>query len=665
MEHRVTIVGVLACLALCSCNDAAPTSTDLTAGGDLVESRGMSPDLFAPPSEILDEAGRDAAPGDLGPGETGGDVAGEVVDTLGAPCASHEDCATGLCIEVGGGGVCTVTCVEDCPVGWACKGVALFGADLTFICVPFFEKLCESCQTDDECEADDGRCVHIGEEGTFCTVSCMDGLCPAGFLCAEGDDLCLPVSGSCTCREGDEGELRNCTLENEFGACPGTRTCLGQQGWGACEGEPAGPEECDGEDDDCDGLVDEGFADRDLDEFKDCVDDDDDGDGVGDTDDNCPLLSNPGQENLDGDSQGDGCDGDDDNDTVEDDQDNCPALSNLDQADLDGDGQGDACDADVDGDGVPDSTDNCPLLLNPLLEDADDDGLGNLCDGDDDNDGLSDPQDNCPLVANAAQADCDNDDLGDVCDPDDDNDGVADETDCGICDASVFPGAPEACNGADDNCNSLVDEETELLCAPFACAGPDGCLAACTAQEECAPGHFCDTNDLDGDGDTDECPAKVSSGSLCGAGFECADEYCANGRCCAGVGELCCLEDEECASLSAAPVCDSPANCVGHRLDGVCNDANVCKALQVADHSGCAGSLCFDGNHCVGVAVHSDRYCDGAGGCTQNGSLVQNCQGSNPCCFYGCSGSACNSAFNATIECAYLCFVQPLMCLCW
>ncbi|NUN14075.1 MAG: DUF4347 domain-containing protein [Myxococcales bacterium] len=47
-------------------------------------------------------------------------------------------------------------------------------------------------------------------------------------------------------------------------------------------------------------------------------------------------------------------------------------------------------------------------------------------------------------------------------DPDHDGDGVAGSMDCDDFDLSVFPGAPEICNGFDDNCDGIADEN----CAP-------------------------------------------------------------------------------------------------------------------------------------------------------------------------------------------------------
>ena len=74
------------------------------------------------------------------------------------------------------------------------------------------------------------------------------------------------------------------------------------------------------------------------------------------------------------------CDQDDDNDGVTDTNDNCTLTSNSDQLDIDNDGQGDVCDQDDDNDGILDIRDNCPLTSNPLQEDRDNDGKGNVCD---------------------------------------------------------------------------------------------------------------------------------------------------------------------------------------------------------------------------------------------------------------------------------------------
>ncbi|HEV8545052.1 MAG TPA: LamG-like jellyroll fold domain-containing protein, partial [Candidatus Limnocylindrales bacterium] len=117
------------------------------------------------------------------------------------------------------------------------------------------------------------------------------------------------------------------------------------------------PEVCDGRDNDLNEGVDERFRNTDGDSQADCVDPDDDNDGVADGVDNCQRTANADQRDNDGDRIGDACDPDDDNDRVADVSDNCRLTPNADQLDTDGDRIGDACDPDRDGDGIDNKVD--------------------------------------------------------------------------------------------------------------------------------------------------------------------------------------------------------------------------------------------------------------------------------------------------------------------
>ena len=263
-------------------------------------------------------------------------------------------------------------------------------------------------------------------------------------------------------------------------------------------------EECNGLDDDCDALIDEGFADTDKDGTADCMDGDDDGDGVADKDDNCPLHPNQAQEDLDQDALGDICDPDDDGDDVADGGDNCPAVANPGQEDADADGQGDACDLDSDADGLVDTADNCPLTANPAQTDTDQDDQGDACDTDDDGDGTPDTDDNCPLTANQLQADLDSDGLGDACDPDDDGDGVGDGSDNCPLTANAPQGDTDS-DGVGDACDTDDDGDGVSDDA-------DNCPLTSNADQTDTDldgqGDACDADD-DGDGiadGSDNCP---------------------------------------------------------------------------------------------------------------------------------------------------------------
>ena len=288
-------------------------------------------------------------------------------------------------------------------------------------------------------------------------------------------------------------------------------------------------------------------------------------------DDNCPLTPNPMQNESDGDGIGDQCD-------------NCSAVMNPTQSNIDGDQMGDACDADIDGDGqkqalygmnclvVPDANgdpgpssvaftctgsgtpcfttadcgtnedcqcddscpsqygdsqwdhdrdgvgsvcDNCVIVANSNQQDSDVDGLGNVCDNcafevnpdqtNEDNDNFGDSCDNCPSIGNNLQGDTDFDEIGDSCD----NCEFDYNPSQGNLDSDRFG---DAC----DPCPSGTDVDGDGVCSDV-----DNCPLTRNSDQQDLDfdglGDACDC-DRDGDGVADKIgyPDRSPGGAVCG-----------------------------------------------------------------------------------------------------------------------------------------------------
>lgn len=271
------------------------------------------------------------------------------------PCEEGSDCNVGWCVETSEGKVCPPVCVEECPSGWTCEQVVVGSDVAwlclpmhTWLCLP-----CTTSQDCYAGIPDNGaRCLPHGDTGAYCGGTCSSSTdCPSGYSCVQTDSVeglqsfqCVPNSGECLCndrfalagtktscvRQNDLGRCQGewacssagmtdcsapepaqescnlkdddcdgetdedlngseCIITTQYGECSGIFAC--NNGQAVCQGLPAVEEICNGNDDDCDGSVDEGFADTDHDQQADCVDDDDDDDGFADFADCQPLNS--------------------------------------------------------------------------------------------------------------------------------------------------------------------------------------------------------------------------------------------------------------------------------------------------------------------------------------------------------------------------------------
>ncbi len=201
---------------------------------------------------------------------------------------------------------------------------------------------------------------------------------------------------------------------------------------------------------------------------------------------------------------------------------------------------------DADLDGEPDSTDNCPAVYNPGQEDGDLDGHGDVCD-------------NCPAVYNNTQADADSDPSGDACD-------------CNSANGAVYHGAPEVCDGVNNNCSdpnwpSLAPEIDNDLDGMAECGGD--CDDANPARFAGNP-EACDgiDNDCNGSVPITENDADGDGVRICGG--DCDD---ANPARFPGNPEICDGVDNDCSAGVPSGELDTDAD--GFRpCNGDCDDSS-------------------------------------------------------------------------------------------
>ena len=519
------------------------------------------------------------------------------------------------------------------------------------LCVPNLRPGLELCdQLDNDC---DGEVDELPPQGLCLTGEL--GVCNAGQRrCVEGIQGCFPIrrptpevcdgqDNDCDGRH-DEGDVSPMTLCETGLAGPcgvGRDQCV--NGVISCiPNQEVEPEQCNGDDDDCDGLTDEG-----------------------DPGANAPCLTGL----LGACSEGlsrceDGvlhCDGDAE-----------PAVEKCDAVDNDCNGIVD----DILGHGRLCST---PLqgvcrvgrvecargtsICRPEAQPSDErcDGLDNDCDGDIDegnpsggsrcDTGWSDPCRQGETVCTQGTLLCQPVAIPreEVCDGVDNNcDGRIDEAlrnTCGGC----GPDPMVVCNGIDDDCDGVVDLDGrcggELLCLDGACR------ALCEADADCGDGETCRQGLCLGPCDDVACsPAERCENGACidaCQGVQCAGhESCIRGDCVPRVceagacppGWLCfdggCLRDP-CENMVCGRDDDGrrrlcrDGQCVVSCADVRCPAGQVCRAGACL-RDPCAGVVCEVGESCRwGNCAADCEDCPRGTACVGGACVTDPCKGTH------------------------------------
>ncbi|MFH1529462.1 MAG: MopE-related protein [Pseudomonadota bacterium] len=664
-----------------------------------------------------------------------------VEGSFGCPCGGPDDCLEGWCVDSPDGKVCTKTCLEECPQGWSCVQVDTGAdpsficlPSHLWICRP----CTTSAQCNEGLPEGEDRCVVFGTQGAYCGgARVIDEDCPAGFLCQEMETTedgfskqCVAEDLECECtdKHTDAGSATFCQNQNSFGVCDGQRTCT-PEGLSPCEGPIPSQEACNGVDEDCDGEIDENVMPTECNvpgEFGVCT-------GLTECvggqeicvgaaakpevcnglDDDCDDAVDEDFTDSDGDGQANCVDSDDDDDGVLDDVDNCPLAPNPGQGDVDGDGLGDVCDEDSDGDGDPNTTDCAPL--DPLVHAGAQENCltayDDNCDGgtneengvactayylDGDGDGVGVQSFLCLCVPEGPYSasvvgDCDDTDpkihpgAVEVCETawDDDCDGETNEEgapgcvgyfldddqdgfgvgsayclctgsgtvnttiagDCDDADQDTHPGAEELCDGEDNNCNDGIDEV-------FPDNDGDGAVDCLDPDD-----------DNDGTPDVDDCQPYNPGVPTC-QNKECGDDgcggscgVCPGGSQCDG-GKCTCVPDcgsKQCGSDGCGGTC-------GACPPGYVCQNNLCQCLpqcagKQCGANGCGGSCgsCPPGNICQNGWCLCQPNCagkqcgsDGCGGDCGTCPYGYSCNASGQCQMladpYGCEWNECGSS---------------------
>ncbi len=181
------------------------------------------------------------------------------------------------------GGAGAASCVDragqfTCVPRRCAKGFYLFpSAADPARCEPVPETQCAPCTSTADCRVPFDVCASVGnDQGRACQQSCSPSsqratctgivgaqdCCPMGSTCQSqgGSLLCVPATNSCECATSRQGFSRSCFITSGPSTCVGRQLCELTGAYSSCDTSMTTAELCDGADNDCDAIVDEGFV---------------------------------------------------------------------------------------------------------------------------------------------------------------------------------------------------------------------------------------------------------------------------------------------------------------------------------------------------------------------------------------------------------------------
>ena len=448
---------------------------------------------------------------------TDGDTcfAGECTGTP-ADCSDSNVCTQDSC-EPSGDGCVHTNVAGPCNDGNGCTEDDQCAAG---VCVGM-PKACNDSNpcTMDSCDAESGECVFSATSGM-----CTDGnTCTTGDQCQDGVCMGNPVD----CSDGDSCTEDICEngigcLHNDLGQVAGDNCCH--------------PGDTAAEDSDCSPMCGDGACTGDEDSCNcaaDCGDEacgngiccEAQGEKPGTCPDDCGCVPNCGGIECGDDGCGGTCG-------------SCPAGWSC---------LGGVCDAGCSDECVPGATE-CADLQTLMVCEPVGECFGWV-------------YTECAPPAECVQG------VGVGAGEDLDADGFTEaEGDCNDNNASIYPGAPELCDGFDNDCDDDLDEGCQSCATADECPESTACVSYDCVDSLCVANNAANMTDCD-------------DANACTQG-----DVCINGVC-SGMQANC--NDSNPCTLDS---CNTAVGCTHELHQGMCNDGDPCTYQDVCGANGCQGT---------------------------------------------------------------------------